>query len=380
VRVAETEGSVVSMQRGGHSKDAWVLSDSPVDTFSMLHPRNQPVALHRGSPDVPSSVADRVFWLGRYVERAENTARIVRSMISRARGAEPDEISVLVRLHKCLNSRHSKLSKAKKHRPTPLEFERELISVISDVKRTDSLAFILSEVSRVGNSVRERLSSDMMILIAQLRTSVEAPPDTQILEYPALLTLSLEFLSAFSGMERENINRGIGWLFMSIGRRLERAIYLTRMLRQITLPLGEKDWPLLECLLEVADSSMTYRSRYYTTLQPMAVLDILMADGSNPRSLDFQLAHLADQYQRLPRHMTDDLEAMRDALRMLRGFDLHTLSYSLPSDTSAAKDTEGLARLENFLAGLERLLPSWSDNLSSRYFSHARTLPISIGL
>jgi len=220
----------------------------------------------------------------------------------------------------------------------------------------------------------------MMILIAQLRTSVEAPPDTQILEYPALLTLSLEFLSAFSGMERENINRGIGWLFMSIGRRLERAIYLTRMLRQITLPLGEKDWPLLECLLEVADSSMTYRSRYYTTLQPMAVLDILMADGSNPRSLDFQLAHLADQYQRLPRHMTDDLEAMRDALNMLRGFDLRTLSYSLPSDASTAKDTEGLARLENFLAGLERLLPSWSDNLSSRYFSHARTLPISIGL
>ena len=380
VRVAETEGSVVSMQRGGHSKDAWVLWDSPVDTFSMLHPRNQPVVLHRGSPDMPSSVADRVFWLGRYVERAENTARIVRSMIARARGAEPGEISVLVRLHKCLNSRHSKLPKSKKRRPTPLEFERELISVISDVKRTDSLAFILSEVSRVGNSVRERLSPDMMILIAQLRTSVDAPPDTQILEYPAILTLSLELLSAFSGMERENINRGIGWLFMSIGRRLERAIYLTRMLRQITLPLGEKDWVLLECLLEVADSSMTYRSRYYTTLQPMAVIDVLMADGENPRSLDFQLAHLADQYQRLPRRMTDDLEAMRDALKMLRGFDLPTLSYSLPSDPSTAKDAEGLARLENFLAGLERLLPSWSDNLSGRYFSHARTLPISIGL
>jgi uncharacterized circularly permuted ATP-grasp superfamily protein/uncharacterized alpha-E superfamily protein len=380
VRVAETEGSVVSMQRGGHSKDAWVLWDSPVDTFSMLHPRNQPVVLHRGSPDLPSSVADRVFWLGRYVERAENTARIVRSMISRARGAEPGEISVLVRLHQCLNSRHSKLPKAKKRRPTPLEFERELISVISDAKRTDSLAFILSEVSRVGNSVRERLSPDMMILIAQLRTSVDAPPDTQILEYPAILTLCLELLSAFSGMERENINRGIGWLFMSIGRRLERAIYLTRMLRQIIMPLGEKDWVLLECLLEVADSSMTYRSRYYTTLQPMAVIDVLMADGSNPRSLDFQLAHLADQYQRLPRHMTDDLEAMRDALNMLRSFDLRTLSYSLPSDPSTAKDTEGLGRLENFLAGLERLLPSWSDNLSSRYFSHARTLPISIGL
>jgi len=167
---------------------------------------------------------------------------------------------------------------------------------------------------------------------------------------------------------------------MSIGRRLERAIYLTRMLRQITLPLGEQDWPLLECLLEVGDSTMTYRTRYYTTLQPMAVLDVLMADESNPRALDFQLSHLVDLYQKLPRHMADDLEAMRDALAMLRSFDLRTLSYSLPSVPSKARNSEGLVQLENFLASLERLLPSWSDNLSSRYFSHARTLPISIGL
>jgi uncharacterized alpha-E superfamily protein len=112
----------------------------------------------------------------------------------------------------------------------------------------------------------------------------------------------------------------------------------------------------------------------------MALLDVLMADESNPRALDFQLAHLVDLYQKLPRHMADDLEAMRGALAMLRSFDLRTLSYSLPGDPSTAKDTEGLVRLESFLGGLERLLPSWSDNLSSRYFSHARTLPISIGL
>jgi uncharacterized circularly permuted ATP-grasp superfamily protein/uncharacterized alpha-E superfamily protein len=380
VRVADAEGSVVSMQRGGHSKDAWVLWDNPVDTFSLLHPRNQPVPLRRDSPAVPSSVADRVFWLGRYVERAENTARIARSMISRVRRPDQEQIGYLIRLHSCLKSRHSKLPKAKKRCPTPLEFEQELISVISDGKRTDSLASTLSEVSRVGNSVRERLSADMMILIGQLRNSLQMEHETQILEYPATLTLCLELLSAFSGMERENINRGLGWLFMSIGRRLERAIYLTRLLRQITLPFEEHDWPLLECLLEVADSSMTYRTRYYTTLQPLAVLDVLMADESNPRALDFQLAHLADLYQKLPRHLEDDLEAMRNALAMLRSFDLRSLSFSLPGDPATAKDSEGLMRLENFLGGLERLLPSWSDNLSSRYFSHARTLPISIGL
>jgi uncharacterized alpha-E superfamily protein len=380
VRVAGAEGPVVSMQRGGHSKDAWVLWDGPVDTFSMLHPRTQPVALRRESASVPSSVADRVFWLGRYVERAENTARIVRSMVTRVRRADEAESGYLLRLHRCLKSRHSKLPKAKNRRPTLLQFEQELISVVTDVKRTDSLAFTLSEVSRVGGGVRERLSADMMILIGQLRESVPEERSAQFLEYPAILNLCLELLSAFSGMERENTTRGLGWLFLSIGRRLERAIYLTRQLREISWPLSEQEWPLLECLLEVADSSMTYRSRYYTTLQPLAVLDVLMADETNPRSLDFQLKHLVDLYQRLPRHLPEDLEAMRDALALLRGFDLQKISYPLPGAAAGANGSDGLVRLESFLGGLERLLPSWSDNLSSRYFSHARTLPITIGL
>jgi uncharacterized alpha-E superfamily protein len=380
VRVAESAGSVVSMQRGGHSKDAWVLWDNPVDTFSMLHPRNEPVVLRRESPGVPSSVADNVFWLGRYVERAENTARIVRTLISRVRRAGGAELQCLLRLHGCLESRHSKLPKAKNRRPTSPQFEQELISVITDLKRTDSLVSTLAEVSRVGSSVRERLSTDMMILIGQLRDSIRVERGTQILEYPAMLTVCLERLSAFSGMERENINRGLGWLFMSIGRRLERAIYLTRQLREITRPLPEQDWSLLECLLEVGDSSMTYRTRYYTTLRPLAVLDVLMADETNPRSLDFQLAHLVELYQKLPRHLAEDLQAMRDALALLRSFDLRKLSYPLPGAPLLANDSDGLARLARFLRGLEQVLPSWSNNLSGRYFSHARTLPITIGL
>jgi len=219
----------------------------------------------------------------------------------------------------------------------------------------------------------------MIFLIGQLRDSFQVEHGTEFPEYPAMLTACLELLSAFSGMERENINRGSGWFFMSIGRRLERAIYLTRQLREITTPLAEQDWPLLECLLEVADSSMTYRTRYYTTLQPLAVLDVLMADETNPRSLDFQLSHLADLYQKLPRHLPDDLQAMRDALALLRSFDLRELKYPLPGASTMANGSDGLSRLERFLRELERLLPSWSNNLSSRYFSHARTLPITIG-
>jgi uncharacterized circularly permuted ATP-grasp superfamily protein/uncharacterized alpha-E superfamily protein len=378
VRVAEAEGSVVSMQRGGHSKDAWVLWDGPVDTFSMLRPRSEPVELRRVSRVVPSSVADNVYWLGRYAERAENIARILRSMIPRVRRAEEAELACLLRLHSCMESRHSKLPKAKDRRPTSLDLEQEMISMLTDAKRPDSLTCTLQEVSRVGGNVRERLSADMMFLIGQLRDSIQIEHGTQFLEYPTMLTACLELLSAFSGMERENINRGLGWLFLSIGRRLERAIYLTRQLREITTPLAEQDWLLLECLLEVADSSMTYRTRYYTTLQPLAVLDVLMADETNPRSLDFQLSHLLELYQKLPRLLSDDLQAMRDALTLLRGFDLRELKYPLPG-ASATNGSDGLSRLERFHRELERLLPSWSNNLSSRYFSHARTLPITIG-
>ena len=384
VRVAEAEGSVVSMQRGGHSKDAWVLWDKPVDTFSLLRPRNEPVELRRMIGAVPSSVADNVFWLGRYVERAENIARIARTMIPRVRRADPAELRCLLRMHGCLESRYSKLlsakrSKSKAKAPTSLQLEKELVSVLTDLKRPDSLASTLREVSRVGGYVRERLSEDMTYLIGKLRDSIEVAPTMEFLEYPALLTGCLELLSAFSGMERENINRGLGWLFMSIGRRLERAIFLTRQLREVTTPLTEEEWPLLECLLEVGDSSMAYRTRYYTTLQPLAVLDVLMADDKNPRSLDFQLSHLIELYEKLSRHVPEDLKAMEEALELLRAFDLRQLSYPLPGAAAQAKSSEGVAQLERFLRGLEHLLPSWSNNLSSRYFSHARTLPINIG-
>ena len=154
-------------------------------------------------------------------------------------------------------------------------------------------------------------------------------------------------------MERENINRGLGWLFMTTGRRLERAIYLTRQLREITAPSIEQYWTLLECLLEVADSSMTYRARYYTTLQPLAVLDVLMADESNPRSLDFQLSHLADLYQKLPRHLPADLRAMRNAVALFAQFDLRELKYPLPGTGTAASRSDGIAQLAAFLRELE---------------------------
>jgi len=377
VRVAEADGSVVSMQRGGHSKDAWVLWDRPIDTFSMLRPRTEQLQLRRMPRVVPSSVADNTFWLGRYVERAENIARILRSMLPRVRHAEEADLVSLLQLHGCLGTMQNKLPKSRRTPPTYAALEKELLSMLTDSKRAESLPSTLAEVWRLGGNVRERLSADMMLLLGQLRIAMEPRENIKLPQYSDMLTDCLELLSAFSGMERENVNRGSGWLFMSLGRRLERAIYLTRQLRVITRGLAAENWAFLELLLEVADSSVTYRTRYYTTLQPMAVLDVLMADEMNPRSLDFQLEHLAELYEKLPRHDPSDLKTMRDALASLRGVDLQAILYPLSGRPPGKRD--GLKQLDRNLAQLGGLLPSWSNNLSSRYFSHARTLPITIG-
>ena len=375
VRVSDSEGAVVSMQRGGHSKDAWVLSDKPVDTFSMLRPVTEPLELRRAPRVIPSAVADNTFWLGRYVERAESMARILRSLTPRVRRGVEAELGSLVGLHTGLGTYKSKLPKRKP--PTFAQFELEIRSLLTDPKRGDSLPSTLGEIARIGGNVRERLSADMMLLIGQLRTAMDARPGAALPDYPVMLTECLELLSAFSGMERENLIRGSGWLFMSLGRRLERAIYLTRQMRVITRPFEVENWAYLEYLLEVADSSVTYRTRYYTTLQPLAVLDVLMMDETNPRSLEFQLEHLVDLYHKLPRHDPADLATLQSALDRLRGIDLQAILYPAPGER--LRRDHPLRQLDRYLADLDNLLPSWSNNLSSRYFSHARTLPITMG-
>jgi uncharacterized circularly permuted ATP-grasp superfamily protein/uncharacterized alpha-E superfamily protein len=378
VRVAGPDSPLVSMQQGGHSKDAWVLSDAPVDTFSMLRPRHQPVEVRRVGADVPSRVADNLFWLGRYAERAECMTRLLRCSINHVRSANEAELECLMRLYACFDSRYSTLPKGTP--ATSLHLENELISLMTNSKRPDSLMSVLSDIHETGNRVRERLSNDMIRLLGQLAESVKVEEYMLFVEHSALLTGCLELLAAFSGLERENVTRGTGWLFLSLGRRLERAIYASRQLSGLSGSLDRENWPLLNYLLEVSDSSMTYRSRYFTTLQTVPVLDVLMADETNPRSLDFQLSHLADLYEKLPRHAEGDLRAIRHAVSLIRSFDLEALNVPSPgSGSEHSGNSEERERLGRSLQELTRLLASWSDNLAAHYFDHARTVAISIG-
>ena len=377
VRVSDANGQVVSMQRGGGTKDAWVLGDGPMDTFSLLRPRDQPVQLQRTLPDLPSRAADNLFWLGRYAERSESMARLLRCLMKRVRRANRNELACLIRLHSCMENGHCTLPE--EGPVTATDLEAELISLMSAADRPGSLASNLAEVHRVGNNVRERLSGDMSRLVMELAGCARIEEYMLFSEYAGVLDGCLELLSAFSGMERENITRGPGWLFLNLGRRLERAMCLVRQLREISAGLDAESWPLLEYLLEVADSSMTYRSRYFTTLQPLPVLDLLMTDQNNPRSLIFQLLHLADFYQRLPRHSPEELKAIQHAVALLHGLDLEKVELPLPGNENIGADPRGQLELDRLFSLIQGLLYSWADNISLVYFNHATTLPISLG-
>ena len=115
-----------------------------------------------------------------------------------------------------------------------------------------------------------------------------------------LLNHAVITLSAFGGLVMEGMTRGDGWRFLDIGRRLERALQMTELLRVSLGRRPEENFGILEAVLEMADSSITYRSRYLTTLQTDLLLDLLLVDEANPRSIAFQLVRLREHVEQLP--------------------------------------------------------------------------------
>ena len=167
----------------------------------------------------------------------------------------------------------------------------------------------------------------------------------------------------------ENITRGPGWRFLSLGRRLERCIQLIDLFRAIIVPLSPRTWPTLEMLLEVADSSMTYRARYFTVLQAAPVLDLLMCDEANPRSLAFQIKDLLEHCRALSERPAGigwpvlKQKRLEEAAANLLGADVRTL---------CRPDKDGMCeQLDQLLAETGAALPALSDAITHVYFSHA---------
>jgi len=374
---------VVSMQRGGGSKDTWVLSNEPVDGFTLQRSRDEPLELNRGEGSaLPSRAADHLFWLGRYAERSEHLARVLRCILTRLTGefgaSGTSDWDSLMKLYDCLDSPHSRLAEddPQGHLDQWRDLEQEILSLIFEEQRSDSLNANLSRAARAAAHVRASLSSDTLRIVSQFgaaHTSAWGYASTG--EALAVLNRCIGTLAALRGIELENITRGPGWHFLGVGRRIERSIQLVDLFRAIIVPLTPQTWPTLEMLLEVADSSMTYRARYFTVLQPAAVLDLLMNDEANPRSLAFQLQDLSDHCRRLAESPCGTVWPILKQ-RQLEQAAANLFRADLSALGRPGEDTNG-GQLDRLLAETGAALPALSDAITHVYFSHAETERVS---
>jgi uncharacterized circularly permuted ATP-grasp superfamily protein/uncharacterized alpha-E superfamily protein len=278
-RVGRTlDTTAIAMQRGGKAADVWVVSDTPVEQVTLL-PREE--SFTRARPGtLPSRAADNLYWLGRYIERAESSFRLLRAYHARrAEAASGGDRTLLDYLASYLES-------------VPIETEEAIPA---------SLAAAIDGAAFCASHIRERFSTDGWLALRdlsdtlrQMRADKLQPGDDAV----HAMTLLLRKTASFSGLVHENMYRFAGWRFLELGRRLERAIHMAWVVDYLTDPAAPAG--AADALLEIGDSVMTHRRRYNVNTGRRTVLDLLVLDELNPRSVLFQLAQMKTDIESLP--------------------------------------------------------------------------------
>ncbi|MDP2008277.1 MAG: circularly permuted type 2 ATP-grasp protein [Rubrivivax sp.] len=308
-RVARREDGSVSMQRGGTSLDTWVLTDGPVDTFSMLPQRLQVDDIAQRRRPVSSRTGENLFWLGRYTERTEQLVRLARAtllLIDADNDAPPPVMQALSAL--CV-----RVGLAPHGVPTLAQsatlFERALLAGLGRTDGQDgtaSVAFNLAALERASMALRERLSAEHWGLIRSMREGFAQalhtapgvlPTRTQVL--PALDHLALQ-LAAVTGAQSDRMTRDHGWRLMTVGRLTERLIAVSTRLRMFLENEALGSAAGIDLLLELFDSIITFRARYQRHQDLLAVTDMLVLDSAIPRSFAGVLRRLRTEIGKLP--------------------------------------------------------------------------------
>ena len=304
-RVLEADDPLCGALPGeGLSKDVWVLHDERGDIVGPPAMAVPPIAIRRTTGDLPSRVADNLFWLGRYVERLEGSARLVRATISRlSRGAVlAREMVELEALSRSLAQADLISSEAVTMAGGGVALSEALLASLREAgSRPGSVGGLVSDIAQLTERVRDRLTGDMYGAFTSSLRQIRA--DSRQVNHSLeglsrVMTDILRFSASVAGLAAENMVRGGGWLFLELGRRMERAQAICSQVGFALEQPPARVEPALRLVLELCDSLITYRTRYLTVLQPAPVLDLVLADDGNPRGLAFQLAaigHLLDQ-------------------------------------------------------------------------------------
>ena len=348
-RIAEQpDARAVSMGDGARAADVWVVSDKAVSTATLL-PSGDNVRIRRIAGVVPSRAADNLFWLGRYLERAEATLRLVRSLGNQR---DPGKASSTVihsveRIQRLLVT-WGATTQAARAQPAKLAAE-----ALQSEERFGSALSLVRSAQRAATSLRERLSPDAWQVITEMaeRLAYEVEDDDGVL---VAAELTLQELASFAGLAQENMNRAAGWRFLEMGRRAERAINTMRFARQFAYDeAGSED---LDILLTLVDCQITYRSRYLVGPLLAPVRDLVVLDPYNPRAVAFQVSALNEHIASLPTLKEGGLIERPQRLAV-------ALQATLTTAEASGLDTKSLFALEQDLLSL-------ADAIGSHYFPH----------
>jgi uncharacterized alpha-E superfamily protein len=296
VRIAESaDARAVSLQRGAATADAWVLSHGPVGETTLL-PTPERMQVQRASGLLPSRSADNLFWVGRYVERAEATLRLIRAMINRSAEADDAAAPVLGSIGALLGAWNAIPDDMNQALTAPTA---RAVLTRSDLE--GSLPYLAGAARSSASMIRDRFSPDAWRAINDLAIMIGTPLPMGPAE--AAITdrveAALRIIASLSGLAQENMTQLAGWRFLELGRRIERALLTCRLVRCFA-ESGAPDGGL-DVMLELADSQISYRQRYVMIAALAPVIDLVMLDPNNPRSVIFQLDRIETHLGALPR-------------------------------------------------------------------------------
>ena len=360
---------IISMQRGGSSKDAWVLTDGPVSEFTLLKPSVGVNDLVRAGANLSSRVVENLFWLGRYSERFDDSARMLRVALSRVVESGGEKTPAVASALE-LALRLGILPKPEVDTAVREGSEHALLEAIYDPQQPGSLAGNIRHLMWSATHVRERLSLDHWHSLNRLQREQQLAQKTHptLTEAIAFLDRVLGVSSSLTGFAMDNMTRDDGWRFLVVGRRLERLSFLALAIANFLRMPSARGAGCLESLLELTDSIITYRSRYSRSPELLPVLDLLVFDDSNPHGVVFQASVLARYLDRMARELGEANEGeLAEALDQLLHFDLKKLEHSHFSDCHECASCQEMARLLEALNGAAIKLSSW---LGMRYFTH----------
>jgi len=358
-RVAPEGGvEVISMQRGGLSKDTWVQADGPVASGGLLKTRLGVIDLMLNGTEVPSRVGENLFWMGRHSERCEASARLLRTMLARIAGGNDEvdeELSGLL-------AAGARLGVLPPTAEPDADLEERLLAALTDYSQPGSIASNLRALAFNTNHVRERLSSDNWHVLNRLENALRPVPTTLGRALRALDRVMLDCIS-LAGFALDDMTRDEGWHFLVLGRHIERLAAIATLVHTVLqAPAGDRD-RMLEWLLEACNSIVTYRARYRRTPELLPVLHLLVFDGTNPHSVMFQAQalqrHLAQAAQDLGHELPPQIGEL---VRRLSRFDL--TAFEAEHCESACD------RLATLLADAGETAQTLSDEVHDRFFIH----------